>query len=500
MRVLLKSLICIYICRSCTINAFNIDDIRMVYDVDDISDSLLHLASHHDTKISHISSNFFLLCGPYSSSLSITRLLQSSLAINAYQPIYSSRNKNRVCHVVSNNDDDLGDTFAHISGVSTTKIPHIIKLHRSVEWVIREIDSAKAESVVLELDVGAFHDQEISHAEIFSELQHMAGSICRDQIMRRLHENMFFWSRQIDNKHAVNLRTGDNSRAETLRTQYADAFSHTCDFSTMMFQSQHSHMLLFLTTKIASRTLSDCVRILASAASLRSDVRHVSAHLPPVLLSHSSLTDYYSEDYSTAPAATDQNAFVQTGTSTQTPYSDMGLDGSGYVLGMIDSGIDDLSCFLIETDGSETPRTLKEDYTSPITESYRRKVIQYVAWADKIPREGRDHGTWCGGASVGRCFNSTSPARQYNGLASNAKITMFDVDANGNWLDVPSLYDISLPPAYSAGARVHSNSWGTPGMGSYTSKALDVDRFMVDNPDFLFVVAAGNDGRSGYTR
>lgn len=56
-----------------------------------------------------------------------------------------------------------------------------------------------------------------------------------------------------------------------------------------------------------------------------------------------------------------------------------------------------------------------------------------------------------------------------------------------------SLYDVLL------GARVHTNSWGTPGMGSYTSKALDVDRFMVDNPDFLFVVAAGNDGRSGYT-
>ena len=81
----------------------------------------------------------------------------------------------------------------------------------------------------------------------------------------------------------------------------------------------------------------------------------------------------------------------------------------------------------------------------------------------------------------------------------NAQITMFDVDANGDWLDVPSLYHIALPPAYEAGARVHSNSWGTPGIGSYTSKALDVDRFMLENPDFLFVVAAGNAGRSGYT-
>lgn len=41
-------------------------------------------------------------------------------------------------------------------------------------------------------------------------------------------------------------------------------------------------------------------------------------------------------------------------------------------------------------------------------------------------------------------------------MAYNAKITMFDVDiaSTENYLNVPSLHNVALPPAYAAGARV----------------------------------------------
>jgi hypothetical protein len=42
-------------------------------------------------------------------------------------------------------------------------------------------------------------------------------------------------------------------------------------------------------------------------------------------------------------------------------------------------------------------------------------------------------------------------ANEYNGIAYNGKITMFDIDINDNFLNVPSLYNIALPPAYGAG-------------------------------------------------
>lgn len=111
-----------------------------------------------------------------------------------------------------------------------------------------------------------------------------------------------------------------------------------------------------------------------------------------------------------------------------------------------------------------------------------------------------DHGTWCAGASLGNCINSSSSATAYNGIASKAKISIFDVDfsATENYLNVPSLYEVALPIAYNVGARVHSNSWTTYYMSSYTSKSIDVDEFTYDNPDFLFIAGAGNSGDTGY--
>ena len=45
---------------------------------------------------------------------------------------------------------------------------------------------------------------------------------------------------------------------------------------------------------------------------------------------------------------------------------------------------------------------------------------------------------------------------------------------------------------------MHSNSWTTYYMSSYTSKSLDVDEFMFENPDFLFIAGAGNSGSEGF--
>lgn len=174
--------------------------------------------------------------------------------------------------------------------------------------------------------------------------------------------------------------------------------------------------------------------------------------------------------------------------------------------------MDDLSCFLIDGSSTHTPRTLRNSTHSPITESRRRKVIQYVAYSDGVPDNEYDHGiyilfacevfagTWCGGASIGDCIdvNLFPMASHYNGLAPKAKLTMFDVKTRGEaTMNVPSLSKIALPPAYLAGVRVHSNSWGSLGTSGYTSMALDVDDFMYRHSDFLFVAAAGNSGNLG---
>ncbi len=48
--------------------------------------------------------------------------------------------------------------------------------------------------------------------------------------------------------------------------------------------------------------------------------------------------------------------------------------------------------------------------------------------------------------------------------------------------------------AYNAGARIHSNSWGSDVAGDYTQDSADTDDFVWDNPDMAITFSAGNDG------
>jgi hypothetical protein len=74
---------------------------------------------------------------------------------------------------------------------------------------------------------------------------------------------------------------------------------------------------------------------------------------------------------------------------------------------------------------------------------------------------------------------------------SNTQLSFFAAD---NGLRVPSASAL-FDPGYKAGARIHSASWGTPNQNAYTPFDLQIDEYAYENPDFLFIVAAGNGGR-----
>lgn len=48
--------------------------------------------------------------------------------------------------------------------------------------------------------------------------------------------------------------------------------------------------------------------------------------------------------------------------------------------------------------------------------------------------------------------------------------------------------------AYTAGARVHANSWGSAAAGSYTSNSVTADQFIWNNKDMTITFSAGNEG------
>eukprot|EP00602_Paraphysomonas_sp_CaronLab_P006942 CAMPEP_0185025224 /NCGR_PEP_ID=MMETSP1103-20130426/8265_1 /TAXON_ID=36769 /ORGANISM="Paraphysomonas bandaiensis, Strain Caron Lab Isolate" /LENGTH=1079 /DNA_ID=CAMNT_0027558375 /DNA_START=206 /DNA_END=3445 /DNA_ORIENTATION=- len=466
-------------------------------------DTLQALVEHEEQLVSDsdTTSRVILSCTKYAKSRALEAHLRSTADENGFHPVLFSRAADRACFI-SHSTQPVVSQSADFSSVI---VPHAMKIDDTVHWTADQITRGSVGTdyvVEIALGVGVMGKgivdksmHELTSQSMFTRLRALQSN----SAMREQHAENFFWTstrsmQRLDVGHEDRKSLRDSVRyRRSMQKRYSAAMHLNCDFSAAEVVSLQSHISVSISATASHSP--ECMLQLASVASMLPGVSHVSAHTREISLESSS------EYYVNASAPTDQNAYVQSGSSLATPYADINLDGSGYILGMIDSGLDDLSCFLIDYSGTPTTRTPADEYANPITEYYRRKVIQYVAWADGEPAlHGYDHGTWCGGASVGKCNDTDNAAASaYNGLASNAQITMFDVDANDNFLNVPSLYNIALPPAYSAGARVHSNSWGTPGINTYTTKALDVDQFMYENTDFLFVVAAGNDGRTGYT-
>lgn len=181
-------------------------------------------------------------------------------------------------------------------------------------------------------------------------------------------------------------------------------------------------------------------------------------------------------------------------TSTSTyPYFSIGLDGSGQVVQVVDTGLDQNSCFFRDATGPVPVTTI----TAAAFDTRKRKVIQYVRWADDRDL-ANGHGTHVVGTLAGVCVDPNFQYDQYKGVAPGAKLAFFDVGFSTGDLSVPSNFATRLfPPGYTAGARIFSNSWGTPAAKSYTTSDTEIDKFMYMNDDTLIFVSGGNNAAAG---
>lgn len=158
---------------------------------------------------------------------------------------------------------------------------------------------------------------------------------------------------------------------------------------------------------------------------------------------------------------------------TQLPF-----DGAGELVGVADTGLD-------------------EDHAD-----FDGKRVTVIALGR--PGDGSDpdgHGTHVAGTiagtgkasrSVGDGPGSPAPLR---GVAPAADIYFQSVlDVNGELGGLPESLISLLQPAYDAGVRIHNNSWGAYIQSRYDGMAVEIDEFVYEHPDFLAVIAAGNEG------
>ena len=204
---------------------------------------------------------------------------------------------------------------------------------------------------------------------------------------------------------------------------------------------------------------------------------------------------------------------------TNTPIWDKGLLGTGQIIGIADSGLDSNEDWFVHYDNGTT-------VTSEITTAQstnppqigtlfpNRKVIGHFVMPGASPYEENNsgHGTHVAGSTsgdrqisigTGPSGNISSPnSSGYDnddGMAPNAQILFQDIGGiivGGDDDGEAGLTGQGSSPmwtqAFNAGARIHTNSYGIPGDGSYSFNDINVDRSLRDMEDLLILFSAGN--------
>lgn len=139
------------------------------------------------------------------------------------------------------------------------------------------------------------------------------------------------------------------------------------------------------------------------------------------------------------------------------------------------------------------------DNTACEADHSHRKVVQYThhtsSFGMLLPGDldaVGGHGTHVAGTVAGAAKSSF--AGNYNGTAKGAKIAFDDISPDG-WSLMGLPYDLNdlFPPSYNAGARIHTNSWGSYG-NFYSFASAEVDQYTYEHDDLLVIFAAGNSG------
>jgi subtilisin family serine protease len=195
------------------------------------------------------------------------------------------------------------------------------------------------------------------------------------------------------------------------------------------------------------------------------------------------------------------SSLTQSGSPTGGPNNEgrpiwaKGIKGENQIVGCADSGNDWDHCMFNGPGGSAPTSTVN---------GAARKVIAYVPFGDTSD-DSNGHGTHVTGSICGNALDVTADSGQiasHSGQAPAAKLYFQDIGVTGGGLSgldkVGDLGSGLFAPAFNAGARIHSDSWGSSD-NTYTTEAQSVDRFIFQSggktdKHMLILVAAGNDG------
>ena len=425
--------------------------------------------------------------------------------------LYSSRSRDAVCYLVLHDRTNTTIPPRDIFNKMGNRIEHVVEmpdllklhhgtlylhdkltgrlsddeggdshLHRSIETTIKDKDAFARLEIVIDFGVGAHvsHESRGIRSSIvgdFNEINRVVQSISTPSTAQKSMGQQHFHLKRL-------AREGKGKRwGEALH--HLSSASHTCDYSSLNFKIHDSEKTVRINGlhKMFSQSQKNaphCYLGLLAALIRNKNIANIG--LRAGLIAHNNYAK-----------ATTQTAATTFGTLSY-PYASAGLDGTGQVVGLGDTGLDQCHRMFANTDGSIMTAS---SYKSPTVDYTKRKVIQYINYEDDYDTSA-GHGTHIAGTLVGDITSDSS--YQYRGIASGAKVAFFDMSDDGSSISFPGYPSTYLfSSAYAAGARVYSASWGSS-YNVYSDLEVDIDNFHVTNDDFLAVFSAGNEGNEGY--
>ncbi|KAL8387059.1 hypothetical protein RB595_010187 [Gaeumannomyces hyphopodioides] len=145
-----------------------------------------------------------------------------------------------------------------------------------------------------------------------------------------------------------------------------------------------------------------------------------------------------------------------------------------------------------------------KDSTTDVHEAFTGRVVALHPFGRKGAASDPDgHGTHVCGSVLGTGVHSSEG--RVAGSAPGASLILQSFFERFDWQNHPKLtgypadLGILFKQAYDAGARIHSNSWGSPLLDGkqrpYEAAAESIDRFVWRNQDMTVLFAAGNEGQ-----
>ena len=162
-------------------------------------------------------------------------------------------------------------------------------------------------------------------------------------------------------------------------------------------------------------------------------------------------------------------------------WTDLGLNGAGQIVTTSDSGIS---------------TTTNEEGVAVINHpDLVNQVVGFKVVDKCVDRDVIGHGTHTAGSIVG---DGTASTDEIRGTAWGAKLyAWFCSKGDGSVYTPTNIVDLLQPDPESFTAHIHSASWGSSVRGKYTDECQQFDTYLWKHPDYLPVISAGNDGRSG---